>query len=253
MPTNRHCDSCSAPTHSRVSARSTKNLVRSSRGGRISHARPPSIRDASAAAATCFFPEGRGGRSSAERVSGFTGLSLQLVSKWTGALPGLASPGRAIKEQLLRRPERDLNLDRHAGWCREAEDLASAVVARNRRVPGVQVREVGRLRDPAVGIGLLAAREEGLRSCRARRDEPTLDLDRTVAGTGPAAANGVEAEAALGIAPGLRPVGRTVELNPAPIATGSLRAEGSVVAVEGKADLPHVVAGPTAVGARRRG
>src|SRR6266700_1245239 len=74
-----------------------------------------------------------------------------------------------------------------------------------------------------------------------------------MAGTGPAAADGVETEAALGIAPSLRPVGRAVELNPAPIATGSLRAEGSAVAVEGKADLPHVVAGPTAVGARRRG
>src|SRR5207249_12206783 len=71
--------------------------------------------------------------------------------------------------------------------------------------------------------------------------------------TGPAAADAVEAEAALGIAPGLRPVGRAVELDPAPIAAGSLRAEGSVVAVEGKADLPHVVAGPIAVGARRRG
>src|SRR5437762_4052834 len=74
-----------------------------------------------------------------------------------------------------------------------------------------------------------------------------------MAGTGPAAADSVETEAALGIAPGLRPVRRAVELNPAPVASGSLRAEGSVVAVEGKADLPHVVAGPTAVGARRRG
>ena len=62
---------------------------------------------------------------------------LRLVSKWAGALPGLARPGRAMKEQLLRRPERDLNLDRHAGWRREAEDLAGAVVARDRRVPGV--------------------------------------------------------------------------------------------------------------------
>src|SRR5438876_5335057 len=178
---------------------------------------------------------------------------LLLVSKSAGSLPGLASPGRAMKEQLLRRPERDLNLDGHAGWRREAQNLAGAVVTRDRRVPGVQVREVGRLRDPAEGIGLLAAREEGLRSRRARRDEPTLDLDRAVAGTGPAAADAVEAEAALGIAPGLRPVRRAVELNPAPIATGSLRAEDSVVAVERKADLPHVVAGPTAVGARRRG
>src|SRR5206468_12257757 len=67
-------------------------------------------------------------------------------------------------------------------------------------------------RDPAEGIGLLAAREEGLRSRRARRDEPTLDLDRAVAGTGPAAADAVEAEAALGIAPGLRSEEHTSEL-----------------------------------------
>ena len=63
--------------------------------------------------------------------------TLELVSTWTGALPGLASPGRASKEHLLRRPEGDLNLDRDAGWCGEAEDLASAVMARDRRVPGV--------------------------------------------------------------------------------------------------------------------
>src|SRR5439155_25862689 len=79
------------------------------------------------------FPERPCGFVTGSRTLGGSS-PLRLVSKGTGALPGLARPGRAMKEQLLRRPKRDLNLDRHAGWCREAEDLAGAVVARDRRV-----------------------------------------------------------------------------------------------------------------------
>jgi hypothetical protein len=68
---------------------------------------------------------------------------------------------------------------------------------------------------PREGVSFLSARVEGFRPGRARLDRPALDLDRGVTSTGPAAADGVEAERQFRIAPGLRPVGGTVKLNPA--------------------------------------
>lgn len=66
--------------------------------------------------------------------------------------------------KLLCWPERDLDLDGHAGRSREAEHVGGAVMSRHRGDPGVLVGEVEGIAAAPEGVGLLAAGEEGLSS-----------------------------------------------------------------------------------------
>jgi hypothetical protein len=105
----------------------------------------------------------------------------------------MAARGERIERQLLRGPERDLNLDRHAGWCLEAEDFVGAAVTRHRRNPGsrsVNSSVVFVPRKKSVSSPLA---KNVLGPAEPAFDRPALDLDRAVAGTGLAADDGVEA------------------------------------------------------------
>src|SRR5439155_7000760 len=170
-----------------------------------------------------------------------------------------ATQGERLKRQLLRGSERDLELEGDTrcrvervvpglGWdARVAEKISNI---------GLAVYHV------AVDVEDLRARRPKVRIIGACRHEMgARDVHVGMLGAkGAGAGEAVAAARHLLIACD-RPIGETVELDPAPEAA-KLRAarlrvlaerRGRVVAVARNADLPRVVAGTTAVGTGRRG